>query len=300
MSRWKVFSRRLLEAAQPEHDIYEFENIPEKVRWRVLYAFRDTLVGRPKADEREISLLTAARELLVREYGVRDLVGEHYPDEDMLRFMFEADTEKYLDSVETLNLMLLLHVDKWLTQEQWDGWRDRANMVFQEERVGYQIQKETIVRVDSQFAHREMVKPALGLLSEQGFEAAVKEFSAAHEAYRHGDFGKAVTSATQAFESTMKCALSRLGKPLPKLETAGPLIEACLSCGLLPEWSESAPKQLVDTFKSGLPNLRNTLPVAHGAGDNELTVERSAALLALHLSAAHIIFLSQRLKELRS
>ncbi len=300
MSRWKVFSRRVREAARPEHEIYVFDNIPENVRWRLFYAFCDTFRDHYDSDQKQAGFATAAHGILLRDYGRPDLAGKWKPDEDLCQFMFAANTEKYIDVIETLNMLLLAQVDTLVTQEHWDGWRDRANQVFDEERIGYQIQGPNVVRVDSQYAHREMVKPALGLLSEHGFEAALREFTDAHEAYRHGDFAKAISRAEQAVESTMKCALARLGKPLPKLETAGPLTDACLECGLIPEWSEAAPKQLADLLKAGLPNVRNKLPVTHGAGDIKTNIDRSSALLALHLSASYIVFLGERLKELKS
>ena len=61
-----------------------------------------------------------------------------------------------------------------------------------------------LVRVDSNFLHSEVARPALEFLRQQGFGGPRAEYLKAHAHYRAGDMKAAVTEANNAFESTLK------------------------------------------------------------------------------------------------
>ena len=63
-----------------------------------------------------------------------------------------------------------------------------VNERFRQHGVGYQYEQGEIIRVDSQFVHSEVVKPALALLSAPEFADANAEFRRAHEHYRAGRY----------------------------------------------------------------------------------------------------------------
>ena len=50
------------------------------------------------------------------------------------------------------------------------------NTRFQEHGIGYQFESNKIVRVDSQFLHKEAVRPALRLLTATHYAGADEEF----------------------------------------------------------------------------------------------------------------------------
>ncbi len=85
------------------------------------------------------------------------------------------------------------------------------NARFMEHNLGYQYTNSKIVRVDSEFAHREIVQPAMRLLNEAQFAGASDEFVRAFDHYRHHRYKEAINEAAKAFESTMKtiCDLRR-------------------------------------------------------------------------------------------
>ena len=60
------------------------------------------------------------------------------------------------------------------------------NHRFQQHGVGYQYESGQIVRVDSEFIHSEVVKPALSMLSDPMYEGANDEFRKAHETLSKG------------------------------------------------------------------------------------------------------------------
>jgi hypothetical protein len=178
-------------------------------------------------------------------------------------------------------------------------WEFLVNRIFEEEAVGYQLREGAIARVDSQYLHKEAVKPALALLQAAGFDAAVSEFTQAHEAYRHANYDTAIVEAGNAFESALKCALHRVGHPLPSQHSAAALLEACKAARLLPPYLSQFSGGLAELLRSGLPNIRNQAGVGHGAGTHPDEIERSYAQLALHLCASYIVFIGERLKEIK-
>ena len=146
--------------------------------------------------------------------------------------------------------------------------------------------------------HRELVKPALGLLHQEGFGGAVSEFQSAHEHYRHARYGDAITQANNAFESTMKCVLEQIGHSFDKdRDTASKLIDHCIDAKVMPQSFESSLNAVSQVLKSSLPSIRSKMG-AHGAGLEPKDVDKSYAELALHLAATYIVFLVERYREM--
>ena len=78
------------------------------------------------------------------------------------------------------------------------------NVRFSEHGIGYQFESSRIVKVDSQFLHQEVVKPALQILKAKHYSGANDEFRKAHEHYRHQRYSEAVNECLKALESTLK------------------------------------------------------------------------------------------------
>ena len=81
---------------------------------------------------------------------------------------------------------------------------NHLNERFRRAGVGYQFESGCMVRVDSDFVHSEVVRPALQFLAQPGFEGPREEFLQAHAHYRGGENRDAITDAHNAFESTLK------------------------------------------------------------------------------------------------
>ena len=172
------------------------------------------------------------------------------------------------------------------------------NALFAEHSVGYEFHNGLPQTIKSKFIHSEVVKPALVLLHEEGFGGAVSEFEKAHEHYRHKRYGEAITQANNAFESTMKCVLERIGHRFDEdNDPASKLIEHCIAAQVIPASFSASCNSFAQMLKSSLPSIRSKM-AAHGAGLEPKDVDKSYAELALHLAATYIVFLVERYREM--
>lgn len=145
------------------------------------------------------------------------------------------------------------------------------------------------MRVDSQYIHAQVVKPAISLLQEMGFRGAEDEFLRAHRHYRVGEYKEAVAEALKAFESTMKAICVARKWSYDANATARILIDTMFKNALLPPMLESQFNGL-RTVLEGLPTVRNKTS-GHGQGIDIVPVPDYLAAYALHLAASNIVFL---------
>ena len=136
---------------------------------------------------------------------------------------------------------------------------------FQRAGVGYRYERGKIIRVDSELIHSESVKPALGYLSEPGFEGPREEFLNAHSHYRAGENKDAITDANNAFESTLRAVCDLRGWPYESGAPARALLGILRVNGLLPDYLDNSFDQLAATLHSGLPQVRHN-EGGHGQG----------------------------------
>ncbi|MBF8002965.1 hypothetical protein IZT72_00005 [Pseudomonas brenneri] len=165
------------------------------------------------------------------------------------------------------------------------------NARFREAGLGYELIDGRIIRVDSQFLHSEVVKPAIGFLNAEIFAGARDEFLGAYEHYRHGNHEEALVDAHKAFESTMKIILTENKTPYAPGATANKLVLACTQAGLVPAYNEAQLTSVSNVLISGIPTLRNR-NAGHGQGETIRTVEPEVVAYGLHLTAAAIVMLA--------
>ena len=111
--------------------------------------------------------------------------------------------------------------------------------------------------------HQEIVKPALRLLYEEGFDGAEDEFRKAFEYRRKGDNKNAILVAGKSFESTMKTICDKKNYTYDKAK---------------------------DTAETGLPVVRNKTS-GHGQGSTIEQISDEFAEYALNLAATNIVLL---------
>lgn len=175
-------------------------------------------------------------------------------------------------------------------EDEWKQAVSDLNQRVQQHGVGYEFDGVEVLRVDNRFVHAEVVRPALLLLSRDGFEGAEAEFVKAHEHYRNDRYEEAINEALKAFESTMKCIAKIRDIELDPHLTAKSLIDAMVTQNVLPESLTSHFQGLQDALLLGLPRQRNRR-AGHGDGEKVVVVERHEAAHCLHLAAADIVFL---------
>ena len=117
-----------------------------------------------------------------------------------------------------------------------DGLLEVTNDRFKNAGVGYQFEAGEIVRVDSQYVHAEVVKPALELLAAPEFDEANREFRLAHEHYRSGDLRDCNTAALRSMEAVLKAICNSRGWQYDAGATVEKLIGEVRARGLFPDY----------------------------------------------------------------
>jgi len=173
-----------------------------------------------------------------------------------------------------------------------DGAIEELNNRFKEHGVGYQFTNGQIIRIDSEFIHTEIVKPALNLLGQQHYAGAQQEFLKAHEHYRKGNAKEALSECLKAFESVMKAICDKRGWSYGNNATAKPLIQACFDNELIPSFWQSHYSSLRNLLECSVPTGRNKLS-GHGQGTTPVSVPNHLVAYMLHMTASSIVFLAE-------
>lgn len=244
---------------------------------------------------------------LAHEYEVFELAkGKHVQDK-CLSFLLQTDkVEECLDFVE-LSLRLVrqmaVHYSKRSTardreREHCENTITELNYRLREQGVGYQFEEKELIRVDSQYIHSEVVKPAIALLHDAKFSGASEEFLQAHGHYRAKRYPEAIAGALKSFESTMKGICDVRKWEYPESATAKGLIDIIFSKELIPSSLTSQFTGLRSVLESGLPTVRNKQG-GHGQGKDPVAIPSHLAAYALHLAASNIVMLLEAHKALK-
>ena len=196
-------------------------------------------------------------------------------------FLKEENFEKALDALE----LSFRYIDC-------DDAIKELNRRFKEHGVGYQFTNGQIVRIDSEFAHTEIVKPALRLLGQKQYAGAQQEFLKAHEHYRKGNAKESLNECLKAFESIMKTICDKRRWNYSKNATSKPLIQVCFDNGLIPSFWQSHYSSLRNLLESSVPTGRNKLS-GHGQGTTPEAVPDHLVAYMLNMTASAIVFLAE-------
>ena len=303
MGIFTLFSKRkraLEKAGQP--DVYQCDTLPDAFRVQVIHIWRTAMAEYREYDPTSLqgrSVWKTVNESLAREYGVFRLGKSHDDDfEHCQEFILTAPTDRALDIIEFTAVLIDSYFRKLdvaeraangITQDA-DEALDELNARFREHSIGYQYEQGRLIRVDSQYVHAEIVRPALTLLADVKFKGASQEFLSAHKHYREKHFKEATVDALKAFESTMKTICDRKKWGYPPTAQAKDLIGVIMDRGLIPAYLTSHFTALRSTLEAGAPTVRNKTS-GHGQGAQELPVPEYLAAYAIHLAAANILLL---------
>ena len=218
-------------------------------------------------------------------------------------FLKTEVTEKAIDVIE----VSFKHIDKYVRNHlnQFPGRKttpDEAiaalNYWFRRRGVGYQYESGQIIRVDSEFIHSKVVKPALSMLSDSMYERANAEFLSAHEHYRAERYEECMNDCLKAFESCITAICDMRTWSYNKRDTCNRLIAIIFDHKLIPDVMKSHFSGLRSTLESGVPTLRNNLS-GHGGGTEDVPVPEYIAAYTLHLTASNILFLAKANEEMK-
>jgi len=288
-----------------EPDFYVYDTIPDPLRGKISFAVLDCL-ERVKAELQNLRdpkawevTYDGCRQHLSRALG-RDIGDGYYSKRDLEDFLKSAHMIDLLRGIEVV-LDHLLTLSALRRNASESGAIDAEEMRLEKEinklfalyRLGYRIEVlgapqedepiVQVIRVDSEFTHKEMVKPTLRLLQQEDFETAAEQFSDALAEYTDGKYADAITDVNSAFESVLKRVVNR------KRGTALQLIREAQTQGYFPAYQENRIAHFAELLEA-LPIVRNQEGDAHGRLESGADLERFARY-AVHLAAANIIFI---------
>lgn len=310
MTIFDLYSKRQKRFRGEVPDVYQYTEIPAPLRTQIVHIWLDTLGNGENYWYGEVSsAYKFIVDTLCREYGVFRLsAAKEHGDRDYLNeivnsFLQEKNVEKCIDFIE----ISFKVIDRSTRQYQYlqlqraseiaDAAIEELNNRFKEHRVGFQFIQGEIIRVDSEFIHSEVVKPALSLLNQKHYSGALEEFLKAHEHYRHGNAKEALNECLKAFESVMKVICKKHKWAYPENITSKGLIQLCLDNGLIPSFWQQHYTALRGLLESGVPTGRNKLG-GHGQGSDPISVPNYFVAYMLHMTAASVVFLAEAEKKL--
>ena len=311
---YEVFSKRQQRKQGENPDTYQYETIPDELRVQIFYIWGkmwETPVYN-NFDELQVSLptynaYTSIETTLREEYGVLYLDGGDVPNEDGYGFYWVVrnfllkteDTNKVIDIIE-VSFRYIDQVIRYISSDgiSPDDAITQLNQRFRQHSVGYQYESGQIVKVDSQYIHSEVVKPALMFLSDPIYEGANEEFLNAHEHYRNDRYKECLNDCLKAFESCLKIICQKRGWSYGEKDTATPLIEIVFDHDFIDPHMKSHFTALGSTLKSGVPTVRNRLS-GHGQGPKEIVVPEYIASYILHLTASNVLLLAKADEDMK-
>ncbi|EJL6721258.1 HEPN domain-containing protein [Vibrio alginolyticus] len=282
-------------------ELYQYTKASDKLRKQLVHIFADT-IGMNTGDRwtgpmHSEHLYSQMFLIISREYGVFEFYGHNQGSFKWLeRHIQDArTTEEFLDILE----LTCKHIEL-VVSENWHAYHSQGarqhpddaineiNERMRRDGFGYEYTNGQLIRVDSQYVHAEVVKPALSILDNHN--GAREEFLSAHEHYRHNKYEECLVDCNKAFESLMKSIYSKRGWDYQKTATAKKLIRVGLDNGLIPSYLQEQFNHFSSLLESGIPTIRNK-EAGHGQGESVRDVPKALVKYALHLTATNVVFL---------
>ena len=310
MAIFDLFSKRQADAARSGvADVYQYNDIPKNLRVQVAQIALEAVgkVGskgdRIMTGDEDNNLWFQIERTYLREKGLEGIAYGDFAGSRVLEFMRECPPADWLDFLElvALGIEFMSNNDNHYERQKWQVSTsgqtafDEINYRLRQAGVGYQLESTRLIRVDSQYVHAEVVKPALTILSGKDFEGPRQEFLTAHQHYRAGEHRQAVGMAANAVESTFKAIFEQKGWAYQKGARISDLLKVARANALWPNYLDASFDQLVATLQSGLPKIRDN-DASHGQGATPKNVPSYIAAYALHLAASKIVFITEAAK----
>jgi hypothetical protein len=309
---FELFSAKKRREAGEVSDVYQYDKLPDKLRVQ-LCSILVEVMGSFQAYDTPDAVFNAYKtvlELVCREHGVFTLSGRPRDFQQLPKELFDFIlNEQNVDLVMDVIQVCCIAVERVCREAYYAGRSpsqasrmtneaiDEINIRFQQNSVGYRYEGGQIMRIDSEFVHAEVVKPALVALHGKSFAGAEAEFRKAHEHYRTGHYKECLAECLKTIESTIKVIAKSRKWAHPPNATAQPLIALMFDKGLIPQFWATHFGGLRSMLESGVPTGRNRMG-GHGQGGTITAVPASVAGYALHQTAAAVVFLAQVDKEL--
>lgn len=305
MCMYELLSKRIRNALG-EPEVFLYNSFPQPFRNQVFYILEDVLSPYSTFDE---NLWDIFEEQFCREKGLKGMgykkPSKGYGKSSIGKYFEDSSDIDFLDSIDFFFHLIDTKLRTLKPQYKYDYDADTAvndaivelNYRFKQHNLGYEFIDSQIITIDSTLLHETVVKPALKILFEEGFEGSEDEIREAYEKRRKGDNKNAILEAGKAFESTMKTICEKQGYTYDKSkDTAQKLISILENNGFFPSYMNAHLTSIRTTLETGLPVVRNKVS-SHGQGNQVTTVSDEFTDYALHLAATNMLFLVRLYKD---
>ena len=304
----EIYSKRQRRLRGETPDFYQYDNLPEPLKVQIIHILRKSLGDLNQLYSSSLhynnarECYTGIAEDLCSEHGVLRLptvrsLRPNIMDNLFVFFLQETKVENAIDFIE-------LSFDAVDNRARMQNYLNKANASvvadeairalnerFKEHGAGYYFNNGQIMRIDSEFIHSEVVRPALRILNHKEYAGAQDEFLRAHEYYRAGQAKGALNECLKSLESVLKSICDKRGWSYDSGATAKNLIDTCFENEIIPRFWQQQFNALRSLLESGVLPARNKL-AAHGQGKEPRPVPNHLVGFVLHMTAAAIVFLA--------
>ncbi len=311
MATSNLFSKRQKKQRGDLPDVYIYNNIPNALRVQIVHVWEDALGRQTEYDNALLPVEKTYRLIvgtLCREYGMFTLASYFRDDKRDFRyelkafFLAESDIERIIDVIESSfrTIDRLTRKYSYRNIKDFDERADRAikelNERFREHGVGYKFEDGMIVRIDSEFIHSEVVKPALRILCSKHFREAQLEFLKANDHYRNGDHKKALNASLNAFKTTIRAICNKNRWKYDPGADSKSLIKICITKNLIPLFWKSQIDALASILENGVP----TKLAGYRQDSTPMAEQDHVVAYVLNMTASVIVFLGESEKAMNS
>lgn len=286
-------------------DVFEYDIFPISFRNQLFYIFSDLMNPYVQFnpilwDTLELNFCREKGLKRMGNYQINTGKGKY----NIERYITESDNPDLLDFIDyyfhLFDLCFRNYKPEYNPNYDADGAVSDAikelNNRFKQHNLGYEFINSQLIRIDNTLIHKEIVKPALILLSEEGFEGAEDEITKAYEARRKGDNKNAILNSCKSFESTMKTICEKKGYAYTEKDSARNLINILADNEFFPKYMSTYLQNLKNILESGTPVIRNK-QADHGQGTEVVEPSNEFTDYAIHLAATNILFLLNLYKD---
>ena len=232
-------------------------------------------------------------------YKTEETLKTFYGEEKLLAFNGEGKlVPSHLDELITSGYpsRVLDLIEAWcdnVDESKAIKCEHELNSLFEINNSLWRLVNKSIIRVDSEYLHNEVIAKTQFLLKENAAAGALEEFSEAVSCLTGGRTKDAVINAHKSVESVMKICLDT-----KEHKTFGELLRLIIDSGLVPEYYEDFLTHF-EKLAVGAAKERNLPARAHGQGADPTEVPKPLAEFAVHLAGAVNYFLIKRWIESR-
>lgn len=302
---WELYSDRMRKLNEEEPEVYKYDGLTPEFRVQLYRIIED--VADPLTDSGRLRIWDYIHDLFAREVGKKTLgpleedYCYNYGKKNIERYIDDSSDERLLDLIDfafhffDMELRDIATENFKAYEHDIDSLIDHAinelNHRFRQHNLGYEFANGELIRIDNKVIHDKIIKPALRLICEEGFDGAEEEFRNAFEKLRINDNKGAIAEASKAFESTMKTICDRMNYGYDKdKDTSRKLIQILEKNNFYPNYMTNHLTNLIATLESGIPTVRNK-NAGHGQGSTVVNVPDELTEYAINLTATNIVML---------